>query len=120
MAYKKAEIQQLNISEEIVELENIIGEHVLQYTILELLSKKSLLSKEALFNTIKTKSGTALDSSKVNNSLDILWFTEMICTEYSCGKCLFSLTEKGKRTLDIYKERKEEIIRFLHELLENC
>lgn len=117
MAYKKAEIQQLHRSEGIAELVNIIAERILQYAILALLSKKSLLSKEVIFNTIKTKSGNVLDSSKVDNSLDILWFEEMICTEYSCGKCLFSLTEKGMRTLNICKERRVEAIKFIHALL---
>jgi hypothetical protein len=117
MTYKKGGIQQLNISEEIADLENIIAEHILQYTILELLSKKSLLSKEAIFNIIKTKSSNLLESSKVDSSLDILWFEEMICTEYSCGKCLFSLTKKGMRTLNAYKVRRKEAIRFIHALL---
>jgi len=52
MAYKKAEIQQLHRSEGIAELVNIIAERILQYAILALLSKKSLLSKEVIFNTI--------------------------------------------------------------------
>ncbi len=116
MTYKKGEIHQLNISEEIADIENIIAEHILQYTILELLSKKSLLSKEDIFNIIKITSGNVLDHSKVNNSLDVMWFEEMICTEYSCGKCLFSLTEKGMRTLNVYKVGRKEAIRFIHAL----
>jgi hypothetical protein len=117
ISYKKGEIQQLNISEEFADLENIIAEHILQYTILELLSKKSLLSKKDIFNIIKTKSGNLLGHSKVNNSLDVLWFEEMICTEYSCGKCVFSLTEKGRRALNVYKVGRKEAIRFIHALL---
>ncbi len=117
MAFKKSEIQQLNISEEVAELENIMAEHIMRYTILELLSKKSLLSKEAIFDIITTKSGNELDSLNVDNSLDTLWFEEMICTEYSCEKCLFSLTEKGMRTLNVYKIRREEAIRFIQALL---
>ena len=118
--HKKPEIKQVHKSKVVTQLENGIALGALQYIILAIVSEKNCATKEGIVNSIKDKSSIKLDSCTVNTSLDMLWFEEMICTDHSHGRCLYYLTKKGNRTLNTYKERKEEIIMFTQALLDNC
>lgn len=89
------------------ELSNHFAEYVLQVTILLELSRKKSLTEEEIVSTMKTKFDPRLDSLIIKDSLDNLWFNQMIQTESRYGKCHFYLTDKGRRTLTARRKREK-------------
>jgi hypothetical protein len=76
-------------------------ERFLQITILKILSENKPLNKEAIYKNLDARLGYQLNQCLVDSLLDTLWFEEMIKTENRKGKCAFSLTNKGIKTINI-------------------
>lgn len=89
-----------------LELQLDIGkmEKFYQILILKILSENSLY-KEYICKSLETRLGYQLNLYLVDSLLDTLWFEEMIKTEHRKGKCAFSLTKKGIKTINIKNAR---------------